>query len=148
MRKNIRKNKYLAADSIYSNACVSKYLELNDCQNIPKMYYYNQKENAALYEYIADAKNDLFQSNQIDEEYEGLMDTNKTFKALNNLGIYLNDTAIKNTLTGYDGIPKIIDLGHANFIMPFKPGVKHYNIEFSNINGPDMRTILASVLNV
>ena len=144
-KKNIRKNKYLAADSIYSNACISRYLELNNCQNIPRLYYYNQSANAAIYEYVEDKDKDLFQNNMIDEEYSGLTETNEEYRALNELGIYLNDTALKNTLTDKDGIKKIIDLGHANFIMPFKPGVKHYNIEFSNTNGPDIRSILASL---
>ncbi len=147
-KKNIRKNKYLAPDSIYSNACISRYLELNGCENIPKMYYFNQAANAAIYEYIEDRNNDLFQNNIIDEEYDGLVQTNEEYKNLNKLGIYLNDTAQKNTLVGADGIKKIIDLGHANFIMPFKPGVKHYNIEFSNSNGPDIRNILASFAGV
>ena len=54
--------------------------------------------------------------------------------------------AVKNNLTGLDGTKKIIDLGDANFIMLFKPGVKHYNIEFSNTNGLDMKAILASTV--
>lgn len=144
-KKNIRKNKYLAADSIYSNACISRYLELNGCENIPKMYYYNQTANAAIYEYIEDRNQDKFQRDLIDEEYDGLTETNLKYKSLNDLGIYLNDTAIKNTLVDTNGMEKIIDLGHSNFYMPFKPGVKHYNIEFSNTNGPDVRAILASL---
>ena len=145
-KKVIKKNKVLTADSNFTNACISKYLELNGCDKIPKLLYYDYKTDAALYEYIEDVKGDLFQKGLLDEEYSDLNLNNSVIKELRKYGIFLNDTALKNFFTEPEGNEKIIDLGHANFIMPFKPGVKHYNIEFSNTNGPDFRTIYASLL--
>lgn len=145
-KKVIKKNKTLMADSNFTNACISRYLELNGCKNIPKLYYYDYKTDSALYEYIEDVNGDLFQKGEIDTEYSDLNLSNEATVALREKGIYLNDTALKNFLKSSDGHDKIIDLGHSNFIMPFKPGVKVYNIEFSNINGPDMRTIYAGLL--
>lgn len=145
-KKVIKKNKVLMADSNFTNACISRYLDLNGCKNIPKLIYYDYKNDAALYEYVEDARGDLFQQGKLDEEYSDLNLSNDAVKNLREKGIYLNDTALKNFFTEKDGTKKIIDLGHANFIMPFKPGVKHYNIEFANINGPDFRTIYASFL--
>lgn len=145
-KKVIKKNKVLMADSNFTNACISRYLDLNGCKNIPKLIYYDYKNNSALYEYVEDVKGDLFQQGKLDEEYSDLNLSNDAVKNLREKGIYLNDTALKNFFTEKDGTQKIIDLGHANFIMPFKPGVKHYNVEFSNINGPDFRTIYASFL--
>lgn len=145
-KKTIKKNKVLMADSNFTNACISKYLELNGCKNIPKLLFYDYKTDSALYEYVEDVKGDLFQKGMIDTEYNDLNFENEVIKNLREKGIYLNDTALKNFFTEKDGTEKIIDLGHANFIMPFKPGIKHYNIEFSNTNGPDLRTIYASLL--
>jgi len=145
-KKVIKKNKTLMADSNFTNACISRYLELNGCKSIPKLYYYDYKTDSALYEYIEDVDGDLFQKGVIDTEYSDLNLSNEVTEALRKKGIYLNDTARKNFLKTLDGHDKIIDLGHSNFIMPFKPGVKHYNIEFSNINGPDTRAIYAGLL--
>ncbi|MDD3594174.1 MAG: hypothetical protein PHX18_06070 [Candidatus Gastranaerophilales bacterium] len=147
-QRSIRKNKYTAADSIYSNACISAYLQYNGCSHIPEMFYYHHGANAAIYEYIEDKDGDLFQHNLLNTEYDSLSETNKTYKMLNKLGVFLNDTAYKNTLTDSKGMKKIIDLGHASFFMPFKPGIKHYNIEFANTNGPDMSAIYAGLLNI
>ena len=82
----------------------------------------------------------------IDTEHSDLNLYNDVIKNLREKGIYLNDTALKNFFKEADGTEKIIDLGHANFIMPFKPGLKYYNVEFANTNGPDLRTIYASFL--
>lgn len=143
-KKVIKKNKVLMADSNFTNACMSRYLDLNGCKNIPRLIYYDFKEDAALYEYVEDVQGDLFQQGKLDTEYSDLNLSNDVVKNLRKKGVFLNDTALKNFFTQDDGTQKIIDLGHANFIMPFKPGVKHYNIEFANINGPDFRTIYAS----
>ena len=145
-KKTIKKNKVLMADSNFTNACISKYLELNGCKNIPKLYFYDYKTDTALYEYVEDAKGDLYQKGLIDTEYNDLNFSNNVVKNLREKGIYLNDTALKNFFKEANGTEKIIDLGHANFIMPFKPGIKHYNIEFANTNGPDLRSIYASFL--
>lgn len=134
------------ADSNFTNACISKYLELNGCDNIPKLIYYDYRNDAALYEYVKDKRGDLFQKGEIDTEYSDLNMKNEVTENLRNRGIYLNDTALKNFFKDVNGSEKIIDLGHSNFIMPFKPGVKHYNVEFANINGPDLRTIYSSLL--
>ena len=45
----------------------------------------------------------------------------------------------------YDDKEKLIDLGHADFIMPFKPAVKDYQIELPNACGADIRGIFASI---
>ena len=145
-QKVIKKNKVLMADSNFTNACISKYLELNGCDNIPKLIYYDYRNDAALYEYVKDKRGDLFQKGEIDTEYSDLNMKNEVTENLRNRGIYLNDTALKNFFKDVNGSEKIIDLGHSNFIMPFKPGVKHYNVEFANINGPDLRTIYSSLL--
>ncbi len=145
-KKVIRKNKLLAPDSVYSNACISKYLELNGCTNLPKVYYYDYESNAGVFEYIEDKEGDKFQHGEIDEEYSGLKETNKALSTINKLGIFINDTAEKNILTDKNGEDKVIDFGHSNFILPFKLGVKHLNIEFANTNGPSINTILASLM--
>ena len=145
-KRNIRKYKHIAPDSIFSNVCISKYLELNGCNNIPKMLYYDYNLNAALFEYIEDKENDKFQNGIIDEERDNIVEANDAVKHLNDLGIYLNDTASKNTLTDKNGVKKVIDLGHSNFIMPFKPGAKKYNFEFANTNGVDTENIYSSLI--
>lgn len=145
-KKAMRKDKYLAADSIYTNACVSKYLELNGCDSAPKLLYYDHQTNSSAYEFVEDVNEDEFQNGLIDEEYIGLDEMNDEYKKMNSIGIYLNDTAIKNILKNKNGENKIIDLGHCNFIDPTKPGVKHYNVEFANSNGPDIRAMYAGLM--
>lgn len=144
-QKSIRKNKYLAPDSIYANACVNKYLELNGCNLVPKSYY-DHKTHSAIFEYVDDIHGDLFQQKEIQETMPNLNKLNSNYKELNSLGIYLNDTSEINVLKTKDGKEKIVDLGHASFMDTLKPGVRGYNIEISNSSGPDFGAYYASLL--
>lgn len=145
-KRTIRSNKYLSPDSVFANACVSRYLGLNGCNSIPALLYYNHHTHSSVYEYIEAAHGDGFQNDLIDKEYMNLSEMNSKYSDVSKLGIYLNDTDEKNSLTDKDGFGKIVDLGHCAFINLAKPGVKHYNIEFSNSNGPDLRSIYAGIL--
>ena len=144
-KKAIRKNKHLMPDSLYLDACMSKYLELNGCKCIPKLYYYDYKENAALYEYVEGKSEDLFQKGELNDEQEPLTCSRALYKELADLGVFINDRSLRNILKDYDDNEKLIDLGHADFIMPFKPAVKDYQIELPNACGADIRGIYASI---
>ena len=144
-KKAVRKNKHLMPDSLYLDACMSKYLELNGCKCIPKLYYYDYRENAALYEYVQGKSEDLFQKGELNDEQESLICQRELYKELSTLGIYINDRSLRNILKDYDDKEKLIDLGHADFIMPFKPAVKDYQIELPNACGADIRGIFASI---
>lgn len=144
-KKELRKEKHMSADSVFSNACISKYLELNGCNEIPKLLYYDHGTHSAIFEYI-NAK-DGYQEGDICDEYIGLLAFNDKYKKINQLGIFLNDSAVHNGLEDSSGNEKLIDLGHSNFILPFKLGVKRYNIEFANNNGPDLRSIYAGLVD-
>lgn len=138
-KRATRQDKYLAADSIYANVCMSKYLELNGCHEVPPVLYYDYKTNSAIFKYVDDVEGDAFQ--QIQEAEEKFLDLNKMnhiFKRLNSLGIYINDSSIKNILKSPQGINMLIDLGHADYMDTLKPGVKYYNVKFSNSSGPDL----------
>lgn len=143
-KRATRQNKYLAPDSIYSNVCMSKYLELNSCDLVPKCYY-DHKTHSAIFEYINDINGDLFQQREILETTPNLNKLNLSYKELNSLGIYLNDTSEINVLKTKEGQGKIVDLGHARFMDTLKPGVRGYNIEFSNSSGPDIGAYYASL---
>lgn len=144
-KRTIRKNKCLSADSIYVNSCVNRYLELNGCKSVPHLYLYDHETHSSVYEFVEDINKDKFQNDLMDEEYVSIDDMNAKYDDLSKFGIYLNDTALKNSLTNLEGKEIIIDLGHCSFIQPFKPGVKRYNIDLPNINGPDINNIYASL---
>ena len=144
-KKVIRKDKYLAADSIYSNACISKYLELNGSDQVPRLFYYDHKTHSGIFEYIQDINGDAFQQGNTSQIVLDINQINENYKRLNSLGIYLNDTVDTNILETKDGRDMIIDLGHVRFMDVFKPGLKKYNIEFSNSNGPDIGSYYASL---
>lgn len=145
-KRTIRKNKCLSADSIFVNSCVNRYLELNGCKSVPHLYLYDHETHSSVYEFVEDINKDKFQNDLMDEEYVSIDDMNAKYDDLSKFGIYLNDTALKNSLTNKEGKEIIIDLGHCSFIQPFKPGVKRYNIDLPNINGPDINNIYASLL--
>lgn len=145
-KKSIRRNKHMMPDSLYLDACLTKYLELNGCESVPKLQYYDYENNAALYEYVEGKEEDLFQKGEIDDEQEALNCPRQIYKDLANLGIFINDRSIRNILKDFDGNEKLIDLGHAAFIMPFKPTVKDYQLELPNACGPDARSIYSSIL--
>lgn len=147
-RRTIRKNKYLAADSIYSNACISKYLESNGCDEVPKLLYYDHKTHSAIFEHIEDINGDVFQQGDVEETRFNLNQVNSSYKELNSLGIYMNDASIINEFKTKNGRRVLIDLGHCSFIDQLKPGIKGYNIAFSNIAGPNIGASLAAMLRV
>jgi hypothetical protein len=142
--KNIRKNTHLKADSNYINACLTRYLNLNNCPNVPELMYYDHQNFLSVFSYVK--ADDKF---QLDKNYQcdvSLKKINSKLKGLNDLGVYINDTSMKNVLKDSDGAEKVIDLGHANFINPLKPGIKHYNIIFPNISGYDIASMQAGIM--
>lgn len=147
-QRNIRKNKYLAADSVYSNSCISRYLELNGCDEMSKLLYYDHKTHSAVFEYIEDVHGDVYQQIDYGDSAFDLNKVNDVYKNLNALGIYLNDPATINGLTRKDGKKILIDLGHCNYMDIFKPGVRGYHTAFSNTVGPNIGASLASMLRV
>ncbi len=109
-------------DSTFINAQIDYYLGLHNCENIPKMYYFDLDSCSALYE---------FQTGNKFKTTTNVRDANTMLKDLNSLGIYYNDVGAANILEK-DGVLKIIDIGESTFIDPLRPGSKGYNFEMPN----------------
>lgn len=135
-KRAIRGRKYLAPDSIYLNACVSKYLELNGCNDMQKLVYYDHKTHSEIFEYLEGTQSSGQEQSQSISDIQSKM---------NSLGIYLNDTAEGNSITTESG-EKVIDLGHCNYMDLLKPGLKEYNIQLPNSNGTSIESLFASML--
>ncbi len=110
------------SDSTCMDAQIDYYLSLNNCENIPKMYYYDYGSNAALYEFLTGAH---------PKGLNNPLTANSRLTDLNSLGIYYNDACDVNFIE-QDGILKVIDNGDSSFIDPLRPGAKGYNFELPN----------------
>lgn len=137
-----KESKLLRGDSVYADACLDYYLQLNECKHNAKLLYYDFQKNASIYEYVDGEEIS-------DKEKLGLVgqiQANNLFSDVNNLGIYLND--IGTSLNCYQdkfGNPKLIDVGHAEYLDLLKPGGRDLTFELSNLCGFSFKNVLASL---
>ncbi len=139
-----KENKLLRGDSVYLNACIDNYLQLNGCNINAKLLYYDFQNNAALYEYV--------ENNETEHSSEhnliGQIEANNELKELNDLGMFLNDIDTNyNYLKDKNNNKRVIDVGHSEFIDILKPGAKLLTIETVNLSGFSIKNALAG-LNV
>lgn len=134
----IKEGKALKGDSLYLDACIDYYLHANKCQNSINMYFYDYDTDASLYEFV--------NGNEIGEGVANLLDINGKGKDINALGIYLNDAKESNFIMSDNDELKMIDIGHASFIDPLRPGSKYNNIELSNQSGASLTTGAAGIM--
>ncbi|GBF23487.1 hypothetical protein tpqmel_0891 [Candidatus Gastranaerophilus sp. (ex Termes propinquus)] len=144
-KDRIRSHKHQAADSIYTNACVSRYLELNGCENIAKLFYYDSEKNISIHEYI-----DAEKEPEGEEKSWGPSNNSDAFyENFNKLGIFFNDLAPGNALVDKkDGKKKVIDFGHTNFVSVFHPGARGFQVDIANACGPSNAAIKAALYDV
>ncbi|MBQ3641661.1 hypothetical protein II906_07045 [bacterium] len=137
----IKEGKHTRGDSVYLNACIDYYLQLNGCHKTADLLYYNFSQNAAIYEYIEDNANSQNKSSLSPQ-----IKTNKEFSELNDFGIFLNDVGqTTNYKKDKDGKLRIIDIGHAEYIDLLKPGARLLTIELNNLCGFSIKNALAAL---
>lgn len=135
--------KLIKGDSIYTDACLDYYLQLNGCNDNAKLLYYNFAKNAAIYEYIDGSETNQTKRN---EEFIEQLLANNLFPDVNNLGIYLNDIGPSfNCCKDKSGNMRIIDIGHAEYLDLLKPGSKNLTYECSNLCGFSFKSALAGL---
>ncbi len=122
-------------DSLFVDAQIDRYLNLNGCKNANKLHYYNYDAEMAIY--------DLEEGTMPDFMHNGVRHVNKKLKDMNDLGIYYND-ASPNNFVERDGKLIVIDIGESSFIDPLRPGVPNLHFELPNWSGralPDLRRL-------
>ena len=110
------------SDSTFTNAQIDYYLTLNNCENSPKMYYYDYGSNISIYE---------FQAGNHPHGLNNQFAANQKLTDLNRLGIYYNDASDSNFIE-QDGVLKVVDIGDSSFIDPLRPGGKGFNFQLPN----------------
>ena len=110
------------SDSTFTNAQIDYYLTMHNCENSPKMYYFDYASNASLYEFV---------KGKHPKGLNNILKANQHLRDLNSLGIYYNDACACNFIE-VDGVLKIIDIGDSSFIDPLRPGAKGYNLQLPN----------------
>lgn len=134
--------KMLRGDSVYLDACIDRYLELNGVNSTAKLLYYDFENNASIYEYIDCEELELQNDNKNIEQYEA----NQLFKDINAAGIYLNDIGLTyNCYKDKNGAYRVIDVGHSEYIDILKPGAKLLTIEPSNLCGFSYKSLLSGL---
>ena len=123
------------SDSVFVDAQIDRYLNLNDCKNANKLYFYDYGAEMAIY--------DLEDGTAPDFMYNGIRYVNKRLQDLNDLGVYYNDATPSNFIEK-DGKLTVIDIGESSFIDPLRPGIPHLHFELPNWAGsslPDLRRL-------
>ncbi len=139
--RTAKESKLLRGDSVYLDACIDYYLQLNGSKSHAQLLYYDFNKNAAIYEYI-DCK-------EINETQLGILEqleANRLLPDINKLGVYLTDigttfNCYKDTQDNY----RVIDVGHAEYIDLLKPGARLLTIETSNLCGFSIKNIMAGL---
>ena len=123
------------SDSVFLDAQIDRYLNLNDCKNANKLYYYNYDAEMSIYGLEDGAAPDLM--------HGSIRAVNRKLQDMNDLGIYYNDATPSNFIEK-DGKLTVIDIGESTFIDPLRPGIPHFHFELPNWSGralPDLRRL-------
>lgn len=123
------------SDSVFLDAQIDRYLNLNDCKNANKLYYYDYDAEMAIYGLEDGVAPDFM--------HGGIRAVNKRLQDMNDLGIYYNDATPSNFIEK-DGKLTVIDIGESSFIDPLRPGIPHLHFELPNWTGralPDLRRL-------
>lgn len=137
-----KETKMLRGDSVYLDACIDRYLDLNGINSNAKLLYYDFENNTSIYEYIDCEEIELNGEKKSIEQIEA----NQLFKDINAVGIFLNDIGLTyNCYKDKTGKYRVIDVGHAEFIDLLKPGAKLLTIETSNLCGFSYKNFLSGL---
>ena len=123
------------SDSVFLDAQIDRYLNLNNCKNANKLYFYDFDSEMAIYGLEDGFAPDL--------KHGGIRYVNKKLKDMNELGIYYNDATPSNFIEK-DGKLIVIDIGESSFIDPLRPGIPHLHFDLPNWAGralPDLRML-------
>ena len=124
---DINDNISMKSDSTFLNAQLERFLNLNEYKQSPKLKFFDNKTNSALYEITEGTK-------PSPQEVTDIVDINKKLGDLNDLGVYYNDLNQGNFLIK-DNTFHFIDSGESSFVDFFKPGVTSYHFTLPNLNG-------------
>ncbi|MEW5819662.1 MAG: hypothetical protein AB1782_05675 [Cyanobacteriota bacterium] len=115
-------------DSVGLQAVIDYYLTQNNCQNSSKVYYYDEKLNASIYEYVE--KNGDQSQVQGMEKMSGRFVGRMTDLAA--LGVRFNDTMGDGNVFVRDGNLIMVDNGHCTFDNPLKPKIDSFHKDLPN----------------
>lgn len=110
-----------AADSIFSNAKIDRYLTQNGCKNSAALYYYSPYVEASIYEFLPVSK---------DKGVFNFLKANSEISDANKLGVFMNDVNYGNfSQPDANGVKKIVDSGHCGFKDLLRPtAYVHFDI--------------------
>lgn len=118
-----------ACDSVGLQAIIDYYLTANDCKNSAKMYFYDEKLNAAVYEYVENKEN----AGKAYSSSSHASEVSSKIPDVISLGVSYNDTlGSDNIIKSYDTY-KMIDSGHCTYACSLKPMVSEYQRELPNL---------------
>lgn len=123
------------SDSVFVDAQIDRYLNLNNCKNANKLYFYDYDAEMAIYQMEDGLAPDFM--------HGGIRFVNNKLRDLNDLGIYYNDASPSNFIEK-DGKLIVIDIGESSFIDPLRPGIPNLHFELPNWSGrslPDLRRL-------
>ncbi|MEI7473624.1 MAG: hypothetical protein WCK67_02495 [bacterium] len=105
-------------DTIATNAMIDYYLTANNCPNSSKIYYYDSKLNASLYENVESDEDEEYRQEKLSDYTE--------------LGMFFNDTLGYKNIIMSNHTPVIIDAGHSTFSNALKPMAPEFTRNLPN----------------
>lgn len=129
--RNYKDNEDMKSDSSYLNAMIDFYLNLNDCKNATKIYFYDSKTSSVLYEFLEG------------EKFEGdlnILNAEEKLSDIASLGIQYNDISEGN-IRVKNGELKIIDVGESSFNDILRPTVPGFQFELPNWSGNSLNAL-------
>ncbi len=128
-------NENMRSDSVFLNAMIDRYLNLNNCENAIKMHYFDFETSSALYE---------FAKGENSKDKINALNLDQHVKDLSDMGIVYNDISGEN-LQIFDDSIKIIDSGESNYIDILKPGIPGLQFELPNWSGNSIASFRAGI---
>ncbi|NLF82444.1 MAG: hypothetical protein GX568_00475 [Candidatus Gastranaerophilales bacterium] len=134
--KKYKENEAMKSDSCFLNAMLDRYLNLNNCENSPKMHFFDAKTGSALYEMV--------EGENLNIDNLNIINVNKQLKDMNSLGIVYNDVNNGN-LKNVGGQTKVIDMGESSFMDVLRPACPGKQFELPNLSGHSLTSCLAGL---
>lgn len=126
----IFKNRLNRGNSVAQDAIIDYYLTANECENVAKLYYFNNDYNLAIYEYVEPDEDQSAVESCI-EQQTGLNANMPDYTAL---GMIFIDNHGSDNIRVRNGKFVVIDSGYSFYNCSLKPRVSWYHSQLPTVD--------------